>query len=105
VGHGAGAISYGFPAVADTAVPNILPTGITQYEHVVSMPFDDIPGHDDMERAERLVQRCIEVRGIKIKVASIKIPVAYGPAFEARSCAGRTCAPSSAARMECVSSG
>ncbi len=79
---GAGAISYGFPAVADTAVPNILPTGITQYEHVVGMPFDDIPGRDDMERAERLVQRCIEVRGIKIKVASIKIPVAYGPAFE-----------------------
>ncbi|MBI2854411.1 MAG: CO dehydrogenase/CO-methylating acetyl-CoA synthase complex subunit beta [Chloroflexi bacterium] len=79
---GAGAISYGFPAVCDTAVPNILPTGITQYEHVVSMPFDDIPGRDDMERAERLVQRCIEVRGIKIKIATIKIPVAYGPAFE-----------------------
>ncbi|MBI2857355.1 MAG: CO dehydrogenase/CO-methylating acetyl-CoA synthase complex subunit beta, partial [Chloroflexi bacterium] len=79
---GAGAISYGFPAVCDTAVPNILPTGVTQYEHVVSMPFDDIPGRDDMERAERLVQRCIEVRGIKIKIATIKIPVAYGPAFE-----------------------
>ncbi|MFC1919730.1 acetyl-CoA decarbonylase/synthase complex subunit alpha/beta [Chloroflexota bacterium] len=79
---GAGAISYGFPAVLDTAVPNILPTGITQYEHVVSMPFDDIPGRDDDERVERLVQRCIEVRGIKVKIASIKIPVAYGPAFE-----------------------
>jgi len=79
---GAGAITYGFPAVCDTVVPNILPTGITRYEHVVSMPFDDIPGRDDMERAERLVQRCIEVRGIKIKIPTVPIPVAYGPAFE-----------------------
>jgi len=79
---GAGAITYGFPAVCDTVVPNILPTGITQYEHVVSMPFDDIPGRDDLERAERLVQRCIEVRGIKIKIPKVPIPVAFGPAFE-----------------------
>jgi acetyl-CoA synthase len=79
---GAGAINYGFPIVADTAVPHILPTGITQYEHVIGMPFDDIPGKDDMERAERLVQRCIEIRGIKVKIAKVPIPVAYGPAFE-----------------------
>ncbi|MEK7849057.1 MAG: CO dehydrogenase/CO-methylating acetyl-CoA synthase complex subunit beta, partial [Chloroflexota bacterium] len=79
---GAGAILYGFPVVADTAVPHILPTGITRYEHVVSMPFDDIPGKDDLERAERLVQRCIEIRGIKVKIAKVPIPVAYGPAFE-----------------------
>ena len=78
----AGAINYGFPVIADTLIPNVLPTGITQYEHVVSMPFDDIPGVDDMERAERLVQRCIEIRGIKIKIAKVPIPVAYGPAFE-----------------------
>ncbi len=79
---GAGAITYGFPAICDTVVPNILPTGITKYEHVVSMPFDDIPGRDDLERAERLVQRCIEIRGIKIKIPKVDIPVAYGPAFE-----------------------
>jgi len=79
---GAGAITYGFPAILDTVAPNILPTGITKYEHVVSMPFDDIPGRDDMERAERLIQRCIEVRGIKIKIPSVPIPVAFGPAFE-----------------------
>ena len=78
----AGAINYGFPVIADTTIPNILPTGVTRYEHVVSMPFDDIPGADDMERAERLVQRCIEVRGIKVKIAKVPIPVAYGPAFE-----------------------
>ena len=32
----AGAISYGFPAIADTDIPQILPTGICTYEHVVS---------------------------------------------------------------------
>ena len=78
----AGAITYGFPAIADTLIPNILPTGITKYEHVVSMPFDDIPGANDIERAERLIQRCIEVRGLKIKIAKIPIPVAYGAGFE-----------------------
>jgi acetyl-CoA synthase len=78
----AGAISYGFPCVADTRIPQILPTGVTTYEHVVSMPFDEIPGADDMERAERLVQRCIEIRGVKVKQKKIDIPVAYGSAFE-----------------------
>ena len=78
----AGAINYGFPVIADTVIPNVLVTGITRYEHVVSLPFDDIPGKDDLERAERLVQRCIEIRGIKVKIAKVPIPVAYGPAFE-----------------------
>ncbi len=78
----AGAISYGFPTIADTNIPNILPTGVTQYEHVVSMPFDEIPGANDLERAERLVQKCIEVRGVKVKIAKVPIPVAYGSAFE-----------------------
>ena len=78
----AGAIDYGFPVIADTVIPNILPTGVTRYEHVVSIPFDDIPGKDDMERAERLIQRCIEIRGIKIVIPKVPIPVAYGPAFE-----------------------
>ena len=32
----AGAISYGFPTIADTDIPQILPTGICTYEHVVS---------------------------------------------------------------------
>ncbi|MEE8442309.1 MAG: hypothetical protein V3S37_01055, partial [Dehalococcoidia bacterium] len=76
----AGAITYGFPVIADTNIPQILPTGITTYEHVVSMPFDEIEGKDDIERAERLVERCIEVRGVKILMTSVDIPVAYGPA-------------------------
>ncbi len=78
----AGAISYGFPAIADTVIPEIHPTGVTTYEHVISMPFDEIPGKDDMERAEKLVQKCIEVRGVKIKMTEVPIPVPYGSAFE-----------------------
>ena len=78
----AGAISYGFPTIADTVIPQILPTGITQYEHVISMPFDDIEGQNDTEKARRLVQRCIEVRGVKVKITDVPIPVAYGSAFE-----------------------
>lgn len=78
----AGAINFGFPVIADTVIPEILPTGVTRYEHVVSMPFNEIPGKDDLERAERLVQKCIEVRGVKVKVADVPVPVPYGSAFE-----------------------
>lgn len=67
----AGAINYGFPTIADSDIPEILPTGVCTYEHVVS----NIP-HD------KIVEKCIEVRGLKIKVSEIPIPVAYSPAFE-----------------------
>lgn len=67
----AGAISYGFPTIADTPIPEILPTGVCTYEHVVS----SVP-HDEM------VQRAIEVRGLKVVVTEVPVPVAYGPAFE-----------------------
>jgi len=78
----AGAINYGFPVIADTVIPEILPTGVTTYEHVVSMPFAEIDGKDDLERAERIVQKCIEVRGVKLKMTEVPIPVPYGSAFE-----------------------
>jgi acetyl-CoA synthase len=67
----AGAINYGFPVIADSDIPQILPTGVCTYEHVVSnIPYD------------RIVEKAIEVRGLKIKVAQIPIPVAVSPAFE-----------------------
>ena len=78
----AGAINYGFPVIADTRIPQILPTGVTTYEHVISMPFNEIEGKDDLERAEKLVQKCIETRGVKIKMTEVPIPVPYGSAFE-----------------------
>ena len=69
--NAAGAINYGFPTIADTPIPEILPTGICTYEHVVS----NIP-HD------QIVQKAVEVRGLKIQVTKVPIPMAYGPAFE-----------------------
>jgi len=69
--NGAGAINWGFPVIADSAIPEILPTGVCTYEHVVS----NIP---DLE----LVAKAIEVRGLKVTVTEVPIPVAFGPAFE-----------------------
>ncbi|MGD8785993.1 MAG: acetyl-CoA decarbonylase/synthase complex subunit alpha/beta [Phycisphaerales bacterium] len=67
----AGAINYGFPVIADSDIPEILPTGICTYEHVVSkIPHDQI------------VEKAIEVRGLKIKITEIAIPVSVSPAFE-----------------------
>ncbi len=67
----AGAINYGFPVIADSNIPEILPTGICTYEHVVS----NIP-HD------KIVEKAVEVRGLKVKVTEIPIPVPVSPAFE-----------------------
>ncbi len=69
--NAAGAINWGFPVIADTPIPEVLPTGICTYEHVVS----NVP-HD------QLVSKAIEVRGLKVSVTKVPIPVAYGPAFE-----------------------
>jgi acetyl-CoA synthase len=67
----AGAINYGFPVIADTDIPQILPTGVCTYEHVVSqVPY------------ETMVEKALEVRGCKVKITKVPIPVPYGPAFE-----------------------
>lgn len=67
----AGAINFGFPVISDTDIPQILPSGICTYEHVVS----NVP-HD------RLVAQAVEVRGLKQKITRIPIPVSYSAAFE-----------------------
>jgi len=69
--NAAGAINWGFPVIADSAIPEVLPTGICTYEHVVSsIPYDE------------MVAKAIEVRGLKVTIAEVPVPVAYGPAFE-----------------------
>jgi len=68
---GAGAIDMGFPIIADTAIPEILPTGICTFEHVVR----------ELDH-EKIVPRAIEVRGVKVTVTELDIPVSYSPAFE-----------------------
>ncbi len=67
----AGAISYGFPTVATSDIPEILPTGVCTYEHVVSNVA-----------CEEIVSRAIDVRGLKVVVTEVPVPVSYGPAFE-----------------------
>ncbi len=67
----AGAINYGFPVISDTGIPEILPTGVCTYEHVVS----NVP-------PETMVERALEVRGCKVRITKVPIPVPYGAAFE-----------------------
>jgi acetyl-CoA synthase len=57
--------------MCDTDVPVIHPTGVCTYEHV-DKEFD----HD------KIVQKAIEIRGLKVTVEKPPIPVSYGPAFE-----------------------
>lgn len=68
---GAGAINMGYPAVCDTEVPVIHPTGVCTYEEV-----------DRELDHSKIVQKAIEVRGLKIIVEKPPIPVSFGPAFE-----------------------
>jgi len=68
---GAGAINMGFPVIADTPIPEIRPTGICNYEHVVhELDYN------------RIIPTCVEVRGVKVKVTDLPIPVPYAAAFE-----------------------
>ncbi len=67
----AGAINFGFPVISDVNLPQILPTGICTYEHVLSgIKLDEI------------ISRAIELRGLTIKLEEIPIPVPYGAGFE-----------------------
>jgi acetyl-CoA synthase len=69
--NAAGAINWGFPTITNQDIPQVLPTGICTYEHVVS----NVP-------MPELGQKSIEVRGLKVTVTHIDIPVNFGAAFE-----------------------
>lgn len=67
----AGAINYGFPVISNVDIPEIRPTGICTYEHVISgIKMDEI------------ISRAIELRGLTIKIEKIPIPVPFGAGFE-----------------------
>lgn len=69
---GAGAIAMGFPVISDHAsTPEVRPTGVTTYEALVRQTDH-----------EQIVPTCVQVRGVKVKVEEIDIPVSYSPAFE-----------------------
>lgn len=67
----AGAINFGFPVISNIPIPEIKPSGICTYEHVIS----DI-------KMDEIVSRAIELRGITIKIEDIPIPVPFGAGFE-----------------------
>ena len=67
----AGAINFGFPVIADVNLPQILPSGVCTYEHVISGI-----------RLDEIISRAIELRGLTIKLEDIPIPVPYGAGFE-----------------------
>jgi len=69
--NAAGAINFGFPIIADTDIPAILPRGVCTYEHVVP----EVP-------LKEIVSKGIEVRGLKIIITEVPVPIPYGPAFE-----------------------
>ncbi len=69
--NGLACVNYGFPIIADTPIPEILPTGVCTYEHVVSNI-----SHDE------IVAKATEIRGLKVSVTKVPVPVSYGPAFE-----------------------
>jgi acetyl-CoA synthase len=68
---GAAAIAMGFPIITDQPLEPIGQTGTTRFETlVVEKDYQKIAG------------RCLESRGIKVKIAEIDIPVHFGSAFE-----------------------
>lgn len=68
---GAGAVNMGFPVICDTEIPEIRPTGVCTYEAVVR----------ELDH-RRIVETCVEVRGVKVTVSKIDIPVPVAAAFE-----------------------
>ncbi len=69
--NAAGCVNWGFPTIADTDIPEILPFGVCTYEHVVAnVPYDE------------MVTKSVEIRGLKTTVSEVDIPLSYGPAFE-----------------------
>jgi acetyl-CoA synthase len=74
----AGCVNWGFPTIADTDIPEILPTGICTYEHVLG----NIPH-------EEIVDKSVETRGLKVTISEIDIPCSFGPAYEGERVRGK----------------
>lgn len=68
---GAGAITMGAPVICDTEIPEIRPTGVCTYEELVR----------ELDH-QNIVQRCVDVRGVKVTVREVDVPVPVAAAFE-----------------------
>ncbi len=71
VATGLGALSLGFPIITDLEVPQIGKIDTTLYEALVTE-----------KDYLKFAGKCIETRGLKVRVSNIDIPVAYAAAFE-----------------------
>ncbi|MDD2752519.1 MAG: acetyl-CoA decarbonylase/synthase complex subunit alpha/beta, partial [Candidatus Omnitrophica bacterium] len=71
VATGLGVLALGFPIITDLEVPNLGKIDTTLYEALVTQTD-----------YKKLAAKCIEVRGLKVKVTDIAIPVPYAAAFE-----------------------
>jgi acetyl-CoA synthase len=69
---GAGALAAGVPIITDLDLPEIKVPGVCAHEECLVVEKDH----------KKIVQKAIETRGIKVKVASIPIPVPFSAAFE-----------------------
>jgi len=71
VATGLGVLAMGFPIISDLDVPQLGKIDTTLYEALV------------VEKDyKKLASRCVETRGLKIKVTNVPVPVPYAPAFE-----------------------
>jgi len=71
VATGLGALTMGFPIISDLDVPQLGKIDTTLYEALV------------VEKDyKKIAAKCVEARGLKIKVTNVAIPVPYAPAFE-----------------------
>ncbi|MEA2121907.1 acetyl-CoA decarbonylase/synthase complex subunit alpha/beta [Dehalococcoides mccartyi] len=68
--NAAGALNFGFPIIADKSVLPVLPGVDTVDSVLAGIPYD------------RIVSKAMDVRGIKVNITKVPVPVAYGPAYE-----------------------
>jgi len=71
VATGLGVLAMGFPIITDLEVPQLGKIDTTLYEALVTE-----------KDYKKIVSKCIEVRGLKVKVTDIPVPVPYAAAFE-----------------------
>ena len=69
---GAGALAAGVPIITDLDLPEVKVAGVCTHEECLVKELDH----------KKIVQKAIEARGIKVKVAQIPIPVPFSAAFE-----------------------
>lgn len=71
VATGLGVLGMGFPIVSDLEVPQLPKIDTTLYEALVTE-----------KDYTRIANKCVEVRGLKVKVTNVPVPVPYAAAFE-----------------------